>query len=163
MMLIEADKRGPEYAIPITYSGDHEDRFYVPDNLHIIGMMNTADRSLAMVDYALRRRFTFFSLQPAFKTPAFRSFLEAKGVESDVIDTIISRMTALNDHICSEKTNLGPGFMIGHSYFCPQGTEEELGMDWYQSVIKSEIAPLVREYWFDATDKAEDLISKLLE
>lgn len=163
MMLIETDKRGPSNAIPLTYSSDQEDKFYVPDNLHIVGMMNTADRSLAMVDYALRRRFTFVTLNPAFKAAEFRSFLEDKGAESDVIDMIISRMKTLNDHICSEKTNLGPGFMIGHSFFCPQETEEELGIDWYHSVIKSEIAPLIREYWFDATEKAEDMISKLLE
>ena len=65
--------------------------------------------------------------------------------------------------IASEKTNLGPSFMIGHSFFCPQETEQELDVDWYRSVIKSEIAPLVREYWFDATDKAEELIARLLE
>ena len=133
MMLIETDKRGPANAIPLTYSSDHDDTFYVPDNLHIIGMMNTADRSLAMVDYALRRRFTFVTLKPAFKTDEFRSFLVRKQAESDVINTIISRMSALNDQICAVKNNLGPGFMIGHSFFCPQETEEELGIDWYRS------------------------------
>jgi 5-methylcytosine-specific restriction protein B len=163
MMLIETDKRGKKHEIPLTYSNDLDDRFYVPDNLHIIGMMNTADRSLAMVDYALRRRFTFVDLKPAFKTTEFRSFLADKDVDSDVIDIIVSRMVALNELICSEKTNLGPGFAIGHSFFCPQETEEELGMDWYRSVIRSEIAPLVREYWFDDNEKAEELISKLLE
>ena len=163
MMLIETDKRGPDFAIPLTYSSGLDDRFFVPSNLHLIGLMNTADRSLAMVDYALRRRFTFMDLKPAFKTAEFRSFLEDKEVESDLIDTIVSRMTALNDQICSEKTNLGPGFMIGHSFFCPQETEDELGIDWYRSVIASEIAPLVREYWFDSTEKAEDVISKLLQ
>ena len=163
MMLIETDKRGAGYAIPLTYSRDQEDRFYVPENVHIIGMMNTADRSLAMVDYALRRRFTFVDLRPAFKTAEFRSFLAKKEAEPDVIDMIISRMTTLNDHICSENTKLGPGFMIGHSFFCPQETEEELGVDWYRSVIKSEIAPLIREYWFDAAKEADELISKLLE
>ncbi len=163
LMLIEPDKRGREYAIPLTYSNDVEDTFYIPENLHFIGMMNTADRSLAMVDYALRRRFNFVTLQPAFKTAEFRSFLDDREVQTEIIDTIIKRMTALNDEICAETTNLGPGFMIGHSFFCPEDTEEDLGIDWYRSVIKFEIAPLIREYWFDDTEKAESQISLPLQ
>jgi len=163
LMLIEADKRGPDFSIPLTYAKDQEDRFFIPDNLHIIGMMNTADRSLAMVDYALRRRFTFIDLRPEFDAEDFRSFLEEHEVEPDVIDTIVVRMLKLNDDIRGEKTNLGPGFEIGHSFFCPQGTEEELGMDWYRSIIRAEIAPLLREYWFDELDKAEVRILDLLK
>ena len=163
LMLIEADKRGPEFSIPLTYSKGLEDRFFIPDNLHIIGMMNTADRSLAMVDYALRRRFTFIDLRPEFDTEDFRSFLEEHEVEPDVIETVVVRMLKLNDEIRAEKTNLGPGFEIGHSFFCPQGTEDELGMDWYRSVIRVEIAPLLREYWFDDLDKAEERIRDLLK
>jgi MoxR-like ATPase len=162
MMLIETDKRGPKFSIPLTYAKGSEDRFFVPDNLHIVGMMNTADRSLAMVDYALRRRFTFINLTPCFHSSVFQAYLEEAGVEPDVIDVIVSRMTTLNEQIRSEKTSLGEGFMIGHSYFCPQGTEEELGIDWYRSVIKAEIAPLIREYWFDAAEKAEGIIAQLL-
>ena len=164
LMLIETDKRGPRFAIPLTYASSPDERFFVPANMHVIGMMNTADRSLAMVDYALRRRFTFIDLKPAYHTDEFRSYLaERMSVESDVIDTIISRMQEINGEIRSEKTNLGPGFEIGHSFFCPQETEEDLGIEWYRSVIKSEIAPLIREYWFDASDKAEGLISRLLK
>jgi 5-methylcytosine-specific restriction protein B len=163
LMLIEADKRGRDFSLPLTYAKDQDDRFFIPENLHIIGMMNTADRSLAMVDYALRRRFTFIDLRPEFTTEDFRSFLEEHEVDQDVIETIVVRMVKLNDEIRTEKTNLGPGFEIGHSFFCPQGTEEELGMDWYRSVIRAEIAPLLREYWFDDLDKAEERISELLK
>lgn len=162
LMLIEADKRGTDYAIPLTYARDLDDRFFVPSNVHIIGMMNTADRSLAMVDYALRRRFTFIDLRPEFESDRFREFLDEKNVDGDVITTIIERMSSLNETIRSEKTNLGPGFEIGHSFFCPHDTEDDLGMDWYRSVVKSEIAPLLREYWFDDTDKAEQLVKELL-
>jgi len=162
LMLIEADKRGPEYAIPLTYAHDLSDTFFIPPNVHIIGMMNTADRSLAMVDYALRRRFTFIDLVPAFDSDLFREFLDEQGVDSEVLDLIIERMSSLNEQIRSEKTNLGPGFELGHSFFCPHDTEDELGIDWYRSVIKSEIAPLLKEYWFDDTDKAEQLIAELL-
>lgn len=163
LMLIESDKRGPDFSIPLTYANDEDERFFIPENLYIIGMMNTADRSLAMVDYALRRRFTFIDLRPAFDTEDFCSFLDEYDVDPGVIDTIVTRMTKLNDEIRAEKTNLGPGFEIGHSFFCPQGTEEELGMGWYQSIIHAEIAPLLREYWFDNLDKAEDRISDLLK
>lgn len=116
-----------------------------------------------MVDYALRRRFTFIDLRPEFDTEDFRSFLEEHEVEPDVIETVVVRMLKLNDEIRAEKTNLGPGFEIGHSFFCPQGTEDELGMDWYRSVIRVEIAPLLREYWFDDLDKAEERIRDLLK
>jgi MoxR-like ATPase len=163
LMLIEADKRGKSFAIPLTYSKNLNDTFHIPRNLHIVGMMNTADRSLAMVDYALRRRFTFIDLRPAFDSEDFRSFLGENEVEADVAETIIDRMLKLNEEIRAEKTNLGPGFEIGHSFFCPQGTEDELGIDWYRSIIRVEIAPLLREYWFDELDKAEDMISQLLE
>ncbi len=163
LMLIEADKRGPEFSIPLTYAKDQSERFFIPQNLHIIGMMNTADRSLSMVDYALRRRFTFIDLQPEFETASFRDFMEKNEVETQTIDLLVNRMHQLNGKIRAEKTNLGPGFEIGHSFFCPQGTEDELGMDWYRSIIRTEIAPLLREYWFDDLDQAEAQISDLLQ
>ena len=59
MMQIEADKRKKQYAIKLTYSNEDDERFFVPENVYLIGCMNTADRSLAIVDYALRRRFRF--------------------------------------------------------------------------------------------------------
>ncbi|EDL62303.1 ATPase associated with various cellular activities, AAA_5 [Gimesia maris DSM 8797] len=163
LMLIEADKRGSEFSIPLTYAKDQSERFFIPQNLHIIGMMNTADRSLSMVDYALRRRFTFIDLQPEFETASFRHFMEKNEVESQIIDLLVNRMHQLNGKIRAEKTNLGPGFEVGHSFFCPQGTEDELGMDWYRSIIRTEIAPLLREYWFDDLDQAEAQISDLLQ
>lgn len=162
MMLLEADKRGPDFAIPLTYSGDSSERFYVPENVYVVGMMNTADRSLAMVDYALRRRFTFFDLRPRLDTPQFRHFLADQGVEPEVIEIIVERMGELNSVIRASTVNLGAGFEIGHSFFCPQGTEEELGFDWYASIIRSEIAPLLQEYWFDDPDKAEASTTALL-
>lgn len=163
LMLIEADKRGPDFSIPLTYAKDQSERFYIPENLHIIGMMNTADRSLSMVDYALRRRFTFIDLEPEFETDSFRAFMEKNDVESQTIDLLVTRMKQLNSKIRAEKTNLGPGFEVGHSFFCPQGTEEALGIDWYRSIIRTEIAPLLREYWFDDLEQAEAHILDLLQ
>jgi MoxR-like ATPase len=162
MLLIEADKRGRKYAIPLTYSEGPGDRFSVPENVHLIGLMNTADRSLAMVDYALRRRFTFVDLEPQFRTEAFRRFLSAKGVGDSLIEHIVDRMSTLNEKIASDQKNLGRGFQIGHSFFCAPCDGIPQDNSWYEFVIKTEIAPLLREYWFDRPKQAEDWIAGLL-
>jgi MoxR-like ATPase len=161
MMLIEADKRGKEHAIPLAYSKEADERFYIPDNLHLIGMMNTADRSLAMVDYALRRRFRFITLRPEFSSSTFRTSLVNSGAAQELANKIIERMTTLNDAIISDAKNLGPGYQIGHSYFCPRKgiTADD---DWYKRVIESEIVPLIQEYWFDNEQKVKEHRSALL-
>ena len=161
MMLIEADKRGSEYAVPLTYSPDTEP-FHVPDNLFVIGMMNTADRSLAMVDYALRRRFAFIGLKPAFGTDQFSDFLLAAEVEEDLVSKIVDRLSELNRKIRDDRKNLGSGFEIGHSFFCPQEEDESLDESWYRSVILREIEPLLREYWFDRPEYVDARIKALL-
>jgi hypothetical protein len=109
--------------------------------------MNTADRSLAMVDYALRRRFAFVSLEPAFESPLFRTTLMERGVSAPIIDRIVSRVTKLNRRIAEDK-DLGAGFAIGHSFFCPTTTVEQ-PESWYDAVVSDELEPLLREYWFD--------------
>ncbi len=160
MMLIEYDKRGREFALPLTYSQSLEDKFYIPENLHIIGTMNTADRSLAMVDYALRRRFCFIDLQPAFDEQNYIEFLNNAGANEELIQKINKRLNKLNIRIENDK-NLGKGFKIGHSYLCPQkGIKTD--QIWYENVIISEIEPLLKEYWFDNTDEAKKAIELLL-
>lgn len=161
MLLIEADKRGPDWAIPLTYSEDSEDKFYIPENLYLIGLMNTADRSLAMVDYALRRRFAFADLTPGFDTDEFREFLRDKGAETDFIEELISRIGEVNEKITNDTTNLGKGYCIGHSFFCgiPDGVSPD--WVWFRQVIESEIAPLLREYYFDDQKQADSLVQGL--
>ncbi len=161
MMLIESDKRDPDYAVPLTYSPESEP-FHVPENLYLIGMMNTADRSLAMVDYALRRRFSFHRLKPAFGTDQFRNHLNDRGVDEDLIDRIVDRFSALNQRIREDHRNLGPGFEIGHSFFCPSDDDEGLDASWYEAIVWQEIEPLLREYWFDRSDHVDGEIRKLL-
>ena len=161
MMLIEADKRGAEYAVPLTYSPGSEP-FHVPPNLYLIGMMNTADRSLAMVDYALRRRFAFIRLQPAFATDQFSDFLNAAEVEENLVNKIVDRLSALNERIRADRKNLGPGFEIGHSFFCPGDDDEGLDDSWYEAIVRREIEPLLREYWFDRPEHVEEQIRALL-
>jgi 5-methylcytosine-specific restriction endonuclease McrBC GTP-binding regulatory subunit McrB len=161
MMLIEPDKRGKEHAIPLAYSQNAGERFYIPENLHLIGMMNTADRSLAMVDYALRRRFRFITLRPEFSSDAFGKFLGDAGAAPGLTKKIVSRMNALNEVIAADTKNLGPGYQIGHSYFCPRNGMKP-SEDWYRRVIESEIVPLIQEYWFDNEQKVKEQRSALL-
>lgn len=161
MMLIEADKRGPEYAVPLTYSPMAKP-FHVPENLYLIGMMNTADRSLAMVDYALRRRFAFIRLSPAFGTDQFSDFLNRERVPEEIVEKIVVRFKALNERIRADRRNLGPGFEIGHSFFCPGDDDEGLDESWYESIVRQEIEPLLREYWFDRPDQVGEEIRALL-
>ena len=108
MMLIESDKRGEKWAIPLAYSSGSDDRFFVPSNLYLLGLMNTADRSLAMVDYALRRRFAFETLSPAFGTEEFAHFLKESGAAEALIRRIVNGMHQLNDEIAQDGANLGP-------------------------------------------------------
>lgn len=148
MMLIEPDKRSPAYALPLTYSSSQEDRFYVPENVHLIGTMNTADRSLSMVDYALRRRFAFTEMEPGFSHPAFRTVLDEKQVTGSVCDRIIQGMTSVNDRIASDTANLGPGYRLGHSFFVPSMPVAD-AESWLADVLTHEILPLLQEYWVD--------------
>lgn len=161
MMLIERDKRGPDHAIPLTYSDPEsgDEFFSVPTNVHVLGLMNTADRSLAVVDYALRRRFSFATLPPRFDSEKFERHLAEGGVPAALIQRIRSRMRALNEQIAKDR-RLGKGFVIGHSFFCdPPDAEHE---QWFQRIVTNEIEPLLREYWFDAEDVAEAALKKLL-
>ncbi len=149
MMLIETDKRGE--TLTLAYS---EEPFTVPPNLHLIGTMNTADRSLSLVDYALRRRFAFLTLEPGFHTDAFRNHLLARGLEVPQIDQIRSRMKQLNQEIVDDGTNLGAGYQIGHSFFTPASKVTDFAK-WFESIVRYEILPLVDEYWIDDAKRRE--------
>jgi 5-methylcytosine-specific restriction protein B len=152
MLLIEKDKRGPDNAVSLTYTQSSELKFHIPDNVYIIGTMNTADRSLAVVDYALRRRFAFINVMPVFNQK-FRNTLIDNGADEGIADKVIERITALNGQIIDDK-NLGKGFQIGHSYFCdPDNMEGD--ENWYRFVIHHEVGPLLDEYWFDNEETAK--------
>ena len=159
LMLIEADKRGSEYAIPLTYSNSGE-RFSVPANVHVLGLMNTADRSLAMVDYALRRRFAFETLRPAYRTEEFREYLIEAGVDRSLVNRIEDRISAINERIREDK-DLGPGFQIGHSYFVPDDGVDSPDERWFRTIVDTQIEPLLREYWFDRPETVDELLETL--
>jgi len=154
MMLIENDKRGNDFAISLTYSKHEDDKFFIPDNLYFIGTMNTADRSLALVDYALRRRFRFININPEFGDK-FKNYLNNKNTQESLIDKIIYGISRVNEIIAKDQ-NLGGHFAIGHSYFCNSFSTLEEGF--YHRIIENEIEPLLREYWFDDNDKVEECI-----
>lgn len=161
MMLIESDKRGQKHGIKLAY---RDEVFFVPENLYIIGMMNTADRSLAMMDYALRRRFSFYEVEPAFGKPKFKVYLEKYIHTAAVVDKVINRFKELNTKIADEdNSGLGRGFCIGHSYFCVPPVASQDDESWYKAIIKYEVAPLLDEYWWDDKAKAEDCIKDLLK
>ena len=151
-MLIEKDKRGIE--LQLLYS---DENFSVPPNVYIIGMMNTADRSLAMLDYALRRRFSFFTMKPGFNTPGFQVYQDS--LKSDAFNKLIACVKQLNSKIV-EDISLGEGFCIGHSYFCGL-TPESANTQTLSSIVEYELIPLLKEYWFDKKAKIVDWSDRL--
>lgn len=139
-MLIEMDKRGRD--LKLLYS---DEQFSIPENLYIIGMMNTADRSLAMLDFALRRRFAFFELKPGFDSDGFKEY--QSHLKNEKFDALINTVKHLNEIIASDES-LGEGFCIGHSYFCnliPNSIDQQV----LSSIVEYELIPLLKEYWFD--------------
>jgi 5-methylcytosine-specific restriction enzyme B len=157
LTLIEATKRGPEEALRLAYPHSIQERVHVPENLYIIGTMNVADRSLALVDLALRRRFAFLTLTPELGD-AWREWCIARGMPASLVDAITSRLTSLNAIIADDRA-LGPHFRIGHSFVTPAGdvpASDDGWRHWFQETVDTEIAPLLEEYWFDAPKKARD-------
>lgn len=151
-MLIESDKRGNE--LQLLYS---RELFSVPTNVHIIGMMNTADRSLAMLDYALRRRFAFVELRPAFDSDGFRKY--CAGLDNPRFEALVREVESLNRAI-AEDESLGEGFCIGHSYFCNMEADSCTDAA-LASIVDYELIPMLKEYWFDEPGKVREWSDRL--
>ena len=151
-MLIESDKRGDK--LQLLYS---RELFSVPTNVHIIGMMNTADRSLAMLDYALRRRFAFVELCPAFDSEGFRDY--CAGLDNPRFEALVSEVESLNRAI-AEDESLGEGFCIGHSYFCNMEADSCTDAA-LASIVDYELIPMLKEYWFDEPGKVREWADRL--
>ena len=154
LVLTEATKRNESATLLYT-----KESFKVPDNVYIIGMMNTADRSLAMIDYALRRRFSFFPMEPAFGLESFNSYLDTIATTPKA-KALVAKIIELNNEIESDD-NLGKGFKIGHSYLCA----EDLSDESLKAIVQYEIIPLLEEYWYDEPSKvgkwSQELLSAL--
>ncbi len=149
-MLIENDKRGEKNKIQLLYS---DESFFIPKNVFIIGLMNTADRSLAMLDYALRRRFAFFDLKPAFSSDGFITYQNE--LDDERFDNLVLAIKELNEEIKNDES-LGEGFRIGHSYLCNLKDCDNL-----EFIVEYELIPLLKEYWFDEQDKVKIWSDKL--
>lgn len=126
-----------------------DEKFAVPKNVYIIGMMNTADRSLAMLDYALRRRFAFIEMKPGFDTDGFNEY--AAELNNESFNKLILCIKDLNGVIASDES-LGEGFQIGHSYFCNL-SQESISKETMESIVEYELIPMLKEYWFDEPSK----------
>lgn len=163
LTLLEADKRTPSEALELSYPDENGMRkpVHIPENLYVIGTMNIADRSLAIVDFAFRRRFAFFSLKPEIGE-RWRSWVTKQGgVAPDLVQRIEQRINALNEVIAEE---LGKQFCIGHSYLMPANRlEPQETRDWFIQVVETKIEPLLEEYWFDSPSTATKEVKKLTE
>lgn len=160
LTLLESSKRTRAEAMELAYSKARGEKVYVPENLYVIGTMNIADRSLALVDLALRRRFAFVNLVPSFNE-AWQRWCEGKGMDASFTNHIRARMSALNQEIAEDRA-LGEQFQIGHSYVTPHEQVAD-AQTWFSEVVLSEIGPLLNEYWFDAPKRAEQSIARLLQ
>ena len=153
LTLLEASKRNPQEALELTYG--NEKGFYIPDNLYVIGTMNIADRSLAMVDFALRRRFAFFDLKPNFDDEWLEYMKDKSGISEEKLQKWQNCMIKLNKKISDDQT-LGPAFTIGHSYLTTsQSIKDDQADKWFTTIVKTEIMPLLKEYWFDKPNQFE--------
>jgi MoxR-like ATPase len=160
MMLIENDKRGFEYRVKLAYKeGEEAEEFFVPENVYIIGTMNTADRSLTKLDYALRRRFSFFSIKPAFEHEKFIEYQQE--INNSTFDKLIETIKDINKKI-EEDESLGEGYKIGHSYFCGLKNDDSF-IERIESIVKYDIIPTLEEYWFDNKPVFDDAKRKLEE
>ena len=148
LMMIEKDYR--DTPIQLSYA---DRRFAVPSNVYLIGMMNTADRSLAMIDYALRRRFSFYEMKPAFENSGFKDYI--KNLRDIRLEKLIQALIALNK-VIADDDSLGTGFRIGHSYLCDLESDYDL-----VSIVEYDIIPMLREYWFDNDERFNSEAQKL--
>ena len=162
LTLLEADKRTPDNALTLAYQHPAGERFHIPPNLYVIGTMNLADRSLALVDFALRRRFAFFDLEPAINETWSDWVHRQCEIPTHFLTDISRRIGALNNQIADDP-NLGRQFRIGHSFVLPKpGEPIAVPEEWFIQVVETEIAPLLREYWFDDPNKADEATLQLL-
>jgi 5-methylcytosine-specific restriction protein B len=163
LTLLEVDKRTPNEALELSYKRSDGERVFIPDNFYVIGTMNIADRSLALVDLALRRRFAFIDLEPTLGK-RWRDWVQSQcGIDSDILIEIEKRLIALNNEISAD-TGLGPQFRVGHSYVTPPvGMHISDARKWFRQVVDTEIGPLLDEYWFDALEKSSKARERMLE
>ena len=160
LTLLEADKRTPDEALELTHRKHDGERVHIPENLYVIGTMNMADRSLALVDFALRRRFAFVNMEPELGEQWSGWVHEHCEIDLETLSRIKSKLDSLNQAIADDR-NLGPQFRIGHSFVTPNDKITD-APDWFRQVVETEIGPLLDEYWYDDRQKAQEERNNLL-
>ena len=162
LTLLEADKRHLDEALKLGHARSVGERVHIPPNVYVIGTMNVADRSIALVDLALRRRFAFVDLEPTLGA-VWRNWVhEQSDVALEFLTIVEARMITLNERIANDRS-LGPQFRVGHSYVTPvPGMTIDDPAEWFKQVVETEIGPLLDEYWFDNASDAEKAKSELL-
>ena len=158
LTLLESDKRTPAEGLQLTYKRDENERIYIPENLYVIGTMNLADRSLALMDFAFRRRFAFKTLEPMFNENWERWIATNGNIPTKTAKKIQAAVIDLNEEIASDE-NLGSSFRIGHSFFTPKSVVSQ-PQSWVEQILETELRPLLYEYWFDNHAKADESLSK---
>lgn len=161
LTLLEADKRNESEALALSYRKYDGERVYIPENVYVIGTMNIADRSLALVDLAFRRRFAFEELEPTFGQPWRHWVSQNCDIDAQFLAAIEERLGNLNIQIANDR-NLGPQFRVGHSYVTPSAVVLD-PLAWFTRVVEREIGPLLDEYWFDSPEAAQQAKSALLQ
>ena len=163
LTLIESDKRSESEAVEVAYPRHDGERIHVPSNLYIIGTMNIADRALALMDLALRRRFAFVTLEPVLDGRWVEWCVGKVGFNQEVVRKVGNALSSLNEQIAFDRS-LGAQYRIGHSYVTPPADEvAEDGKEWFRQAIVSGIGPLLHEYWFENPETAKEQLEKLLE
>ena len=162
LTLLEADKRTEDEALRLVYQRNGENPIYIPENLYVIGTMNVADRSLALVDFALRRRFAFVNLEPALNERWLNWVHQRSGIDPSFLSEIRGKLDSLNEAIAADR-DLGPQFRVGHSFVTPTYHLGDAAREWFKDVVHTEIGPLLDEYWFDAPERAKDAKAELLD
>ena len=163
LTLLEADKRTPDEAIALSYPKNGTERVHIPPNLYVIGTMNVADRSLALVDFALRRRFAFVDLEPTLGEAWRKWVSEQCRIDEAFLQDIETRLNVLNAAIADDAV-LGPQFRVGHSVVTPASDATiDNPQEWFRQIVETEIAPLLGEYWFDDPGRAREEVKNLLD
>jgi 5-methylcytosine-specific restriction protein B len=157
LTLLENDKRNSSEALRLTHHDDPGERVHIPENLYVIGTMNTADRSLAIMDFAFRRRFGFVTLKPEFNE-GWGNWLAAFGISQTISSQIALSIEVINKEI-REDSNLGKSFEIGHSYFTTNKLIDDPSK-WLEKILNAEIEPTLSEYWFDDLEKVQTIMNK---
>lgn len=145
LMLLEKDKRGDSLTLPL--SGES---FSVPSNLFIIGTMNTADRSIALLDTALRRRFGFIELMPEY---ARLANAQVEGI------ALASWLDGLNRRICEHAGRDARNLQIGHAYFMDSGDAIK-GIVAFTRTVRDDIVPLLQEYCYENYQALEKILGE---